>query len=47
LNELATWLTTGLLRAVIDSRYELSSVHEAFARLESKRTRGKIIIELQ
>jgi NADPH2:quinone reductase len=32
------------LRAVIDSRFSLAEFREAFARLESKRARGKIVI---
>jgi NADPH:quinone reductase-like Zn-dependent oxidoreductase len=31
---------------VIDSRYELKDVADAFRRLESKRTRGKLVIEI-
>lgn len=42
----AGWLATGRLRAVIDSRYPLSRVKDAFERLESKRARGKIVIEI-
>jgi hypothetical protein len=34
------------VRAVIDSRHPLERVHDAFARLESKRARGKIVIEI-
>jgi NADPH:quinone reductase-like Zn-dependent oxidoreductase len=43
---LATWIAAGSLRTVIDSRFALSSFGEAFARLESKRARGKIIVDV-
>ena len=43
---LGKWLADGTVRAVIDSRHSLENVSEAFARLESKRTRGKIVIEI-
>lgn len=43
---LAEWLAAGKLRAIIDSRYTLDGIHEAFARLESKRARGKIVVEV-
>ena len=47
LTQLGTWLANGELRAVIDSRFPIAQVHDAFRRLESKRTRGKIIVELK
>lgn len=44
LTQLGAWLADGRLEAVIDSRYPLDRVHDAFRVLESKRTRGKLII---
>lgn len=46
LAELGRWLAQGKLRAVIDSRHPLERVHEAFRLLESKRARGKIVIQV-
>ena len=46
LEQLAVWLARGELRAVIDSRYKLEDAADAFRRLESKRTRGKLVIEI-
>jgi len=46
LERLAGWLERGELRAVIDSRYPLEQSANAFARLESKRARGKVLIEV-
>jgi NADPH:quinone reductase-like Zn-dependent oxidoreductase len=43
---LARWLAEKKVRAVIDGRHSLEHLQEAFARLESKRTRGKIVIEI-
>jgi NADPH:quinone reductase-like Zn-dependent oxidoreductase len=43
---LGGWLAQGLLRPVIDSRYPLERAREAFARLESKHARGKILLEV-
>jgi NADPH:quinone reductase-like Zn-dependent oxidoreductase len=44
--QLASWMTEGKLHAVIDSRFPLARVHEAFAVLESKHARGKIVVEI-
>jgi len=46
LERLAGWLKDGSLRAIIDSRHPLTGVKDAFARLESKRARGKIVVEV-
>jgi len=46
LEQLAAWLARGELRAVIDARYALEQVADAFRRLESKRARGKLLIEV-
>lgn len=43
---LSGWLQDGTVSPVIDSRYPLSQVHDAFRVLESKRARGKIVIEV-
>ncbi len=46
LTELAAKIVSKRLRAVIDSRFAFTDFREAFARLESKRARGKIVIEI-
>ncbi len=46
LEQLAAWLARGELKAVIDSRYKLEEAADAFRRLESKRARGKLVIEV-
>jgi NADPH:quinone reductase-like Zn-dependent oxidoreductase len=46
LETLAGWLSSGVLRAVIDTRLPLERYAEAFARLESKHTHGKIVLEV-
>jgi NADPH:quinone reductase-like Zn-dependent oxidoreductase len=46
LEQLAHWLEAGLLEAVVDTRFALDDVHSAFAQLESRHCRGKVIIEL-
>jgi len=46
LDRLGRWLASGELRAVIDSRFPLARSRDAFAVLESKRARGKIVIEM-
>ena len=43
---LGDWLAQGELVTVVDRRLPLASFREAFERLESKRTRGKIVIEV-
>jgi NADPH:quinone reductase-like Zn-dependent oxidoreductase len=40
------WLASGELRAVIDSRFPLADFADAFRRLESRRARGKIVIDV-
>lgn len=44
LDTLASWLVDGSIRAVIDRTYALADVAEAFAHLESKRARGKLVV---
>ncbi len=46
LETLAGWLVRGELRAVIDTRLPLARYAEAFARLESKHTHGKIVLDV-
>lgn len=46
LDTLAAWLVDGSLRAVIDHTYALADVAAAFAHLESKRARGKLVVEV-
>lgn len=44
LDQLAGWLATKELRAVIDSQFALEDYAAAFARLESRKAHGKILI---
>ena len=46
LDRLASWIASGALRAVIDSRFPLERWREAFTVLESKHARGKVVIEV-
>jgi NADPH:quinone reductase-like Zn-dependent oxidoreductase len=46
LEQLAAWLAEGRLETVIDSRFPLERFQDAFRVLESKRARGKIIVEI-
>ncbi len=42
---LADWVDTGGLRPVIDSRFSFSQAAEAHRRVETKRARGKVVLE--
>ncbi|MFT3713995.1 MAG: NAD(P)-dependent alcohol dehydrogenase [Archangium sp.] len=46
LDQLGAWLQSGELRAVIDGRYALEDFAQAFTKLESKHTHGKLLISL-
>ncbi|MFO0728535.1 MAG: NAD(P)-dependent alcohol dehydrogenase [Myxococcota bacterium] len=46
LETLAGWLASGRLRAVIDRELPFADFREAFGRLESRRTQGKIILRV-
>jgi NADPH:quinone reductase-like Zn-dependent oxidoreductase len=46
LEQIAGWMGRGELRAVIDARYALEQAADAFRRLESKRARGKVLIQI-
>jgi NADPH:quinone reductase-like Zn-dependent oxidoreductase len=46
LEQVASWMESGQLRAIVDSRFPLGRVREAFAVLESKRARGKVVVEI-
>lgn len=46
LGTLASWMVDGKLRTIIDGHYALADYQDAFARLESKRARGKIIVRV-
>jgi NADPH:quinone reductase-like Zn-dependent oxidoreductase len=43
---LRDWIQTGRLRPVIDSEYPLRDVRKAQCRLETKRARGKVIVNI-
>ncbi|KAK4546472.1 hypothetical protein LTR36_002149 [Oleoguttula mirabilis] len=44
--ELATWVKEGRLKTAVEHEYELDAAAEAFARLKSGRTRGKLLIRV-
>ncbi len=46
LETLASWYTEGALRSVIDDVFALEDFAAAFARLESRRARGKIVVRV-
>lgn len=46
LRRVAEWVAAGSVRPVVDAVYPLDQVAEAFARLESRRARGKVVIEI-
>ena len=46
LAQLARWLKSGELRAVVDARYPLDDVQRAFEQLEGRHARGKVIVEI-
>jgi NADPH:quinone reductase-like Zn-dependent oxidoreductase len=46
LEELGGLLASGRLHAVIERRFPMARAHEAFRVLESKRTRGKLVIDV-
>jgi alcohol dehydrogenase len=46
LEQIGAWVKSGELRAVIDSVFPADRVHDAFRLLESKRARGKIVVEV-
>ncbi|WOO84051.1 NADP-dependent oxidoreductase domain containing protein [Vanrija pseudolonga] len=45
LQELSDLVSEGKLRVVVDSTYKFEDYAQAFARLESKRSKGKVVIE--
>ena len=46
LSQIASWVNTGQLRAIIHDVYPLDNIREAHAQQESKHTRGKIVITI-
>lgn len=46
LEALARWIDAGSLRPVIDQVYPLDAVRDAHAHLETKRTRGKVVVRV-
>jgi len=44
--QLAQWLKEGKIKTYIDQEYELDQAKEAFAKLKTGRTRGKIVIKV-
>lgn len=47
LEKLAGFVDEGKLEVIIDSRYPMADFAKAFERLESKRSKGKVIIEIE
>jgi NADPH:quinone reductase-like Zn-dependent oxidoreductase len=47
LEQLAAWMKARRLAAVIDSRFPLARVHDAFRVIESRRARGKVVIQVE
>lgn len=45
-DQLARWVESGALRAVIDQTLPLDQVQSGFDRLRSKRTRGKVVVRV-
>jgi len=46
LTTMANMITAGTLRTIIDSRYDLADIEQAFERSQTWRARGKIIIDI-
>jgi NADPH:quinone reductase-like Zn-dependent oxidoreductase len=46
LRQIAAWAGAGTLRAVIDSRFALEDIRAAQARVETRRARGKVVIQV-
>lgn len=46
LDQLGRWLASSELRTVIDSRFTLETIGDAFRRIESRHTRGKILVAI-
>ena len=43
---LAEWAGVGLLRSVIEHVYPLDEIAQAHRRIETRRTRGKLVIDI-
>ena len=43
---LAQWLKEGKIKTLVDQEFELDQAGEAFAKLKTGRTRGKIIVKV-
>lgn len=46
LAQLASLVDQGELRVTIDSRYPLDQFRDAFEQLESRRSKGKVLVEI-
>ena len=44
---MANWVKEGKLKSVIDSTYAMNEVVKAHQRIESKRSRGKLVINIK
>lgn len=47
LKQLATWAQNGQIKAVVDSVYDFHAVPEAFVRLKTGRSRGKVVVRVK
>lgn len=43
---LASWVVEGKMKPVIEREYDLEQTNEAFARLKTGRTRGKLVVKV-
>ena len=46
LERIAAWAEAGTLRAVIDSRDPMADIQAAHARVETRRARGKVVLQV-
>ncbi|KAK7177618.1 reticulon-4-interacting protein mitochondrial precursor [Paraphaeosphaeria sporulosa] len=47
LKQLAIWVEKGQIKPVVDSVYDFKATHEAFARLKTGRSRGKVVVRVK
>ncbi|KAI1322850.1 GroES-like protein [Xylariaceae sp. FL0255] len=45
-DQIATWISKGFVKPVMEQVYEIEEVRAAFARIKSGRTRGKLVIRI-
>jgi NADPH:quinone reductase-like Zn-dependent oxidoreductase len=47
MKQISTWISEGKLKMLNDSEYDFENVQSAFARLETGRARGKVIVKIE